>query len=59
MTKVKVEIEFEDAYDTEEVSKILNIGIATVWRWIAKGKLPSFKVAGRTLIPAAAVEELQ
>ncbi|MBA7506096.1 hypothetical protein ES706_04776 [subsurface metagenome] len=59
MAKVKVEIELQDAYDTEEVATILNIGIATVWRWIAKGKLPSFKLSGRTLIPKREVERLQ
>lgn len=57
--KVKLEIEIEDAYDTDEVAKILGIGIATVWRWIAKGKLYSFKFADRTLIPKREVERLQ
>jgi len=56
MPKLKVDVDVQDAYDAEEVAKILGIGIATVWRWIARGKLPSFKIAGRRLIPASAVK---
>lgn len=59
MPKLKVDVDIQDAYDANEVAEILGIGIATVWRWIANGKLPSFKIAGRTLIPASAVERLQ
>jgi excisionase family DNA binding protein len=59
MPKLKVDVDIEDAYDAEEVAKILGVGIATVWRWLAKGKLPSFKLAGRTLVPASAVKALR
>jgi excisionase family DNA binding protein len=59
MPKLKVEVEIEDAVDTEEAAKVLGVGIATVWRWIAKGKLANFKVAGRTLIPKSEIERLK
>ena len=59
MAKLKVEIEIQDAKDVQEVSAILLIGVATVWRWIANGKLTSFKLAGRTLIPDSEVRRVE
>ena len=59
MAKLKVEVEIQDAYDVEEAAAILEVGVATIWRWIGKGKLSSFKVAGRTLITKREVERLQ
>lgn len=57
--KLKVEIEIQGAHNVEDAAALLHVGVATVWRWIKKGELVSFKLADRTLIPAAAVEELQ
>ena len=59
MAKLKVEVEIEDAYDTQEAAAILTVGIATIWRWIANGKLASFKIAGRTLISASEVRRVE
>jgi excisionase family DNA binding protein len=59
MAKLKVEAEIEDAYEVEEAAAILTVGVATIWRWIARGKLSSFKVAGRTLVTKREVERLQ
>lgn len=44
MTKKIFEVEIQDGYDVEDAAAILHIGVATVWRWIRKGKLSSFRV---------------
>lgn len=59
MAKLKVEIEVQGAHNVEETAAILHIGVATVWRWIKKGELTSFKLAGRTLIPATSIREVE
>jgi transposase len=47
----------------ETAAAILHIGIATVWRWIRKGKLSSFKVRvasqAKTYVLAKEVEQLK
>ena len=59
MAKLKVEVQIEDAYDMEEAAAILMVGIATIWRWKASGKLATFKVAGRILIPASEIRRIE
>jgi excisionase family DNA binding protein len=59
VAKVKVEVEIEDAYDVEEAAAILKVGVATIWRWVGKGKLSFFKLSGRTLIPATAIKKVE
>jgi excisionase family DNA binding protein len=57
--KVTVDIDIQGAYEVNEAAQQLHVGIATVWRWIRERKLASFKLGNRTLVPAAAVEDLQ
>jgi excisionase family DNA binding protein len=57
--KVKVDIDIQGAYDVYEAARLLNVGIATVWRWIREHKLAIFKVGDRTLVLATAVEALK
>jgi excisionase family DNA binding protein len=59
MAKLKAEVEIQDAYDTQEAAAILLVGIATIWRWIASGKIASFKVGGRTLISASEITRVE
>jgi predicted site-specific integrase-resolvase len=59
MVKLKAVVEIEDAYDMEGAAKALNIGIATLWRWVDKSKIHCFRCQGRTLIPLKEVERLQ
>jgi excisionase family DNA binding protein len=63
MAKLKLEVKIQGAYTVEEAAEKLHIGIATVWRWIRKHKLSSFKVTvgmhSRTLVLAKEVKELQ
>lgn len=57
--KLRVDIPVEGAHDVEEAARLLQVGVATVWRWIRERKISSFKLADRTCIPASAIEELQ
>jgi excisionase family DNA binding protein len=59
MARIKVAVEVEDAFDVSEAADQLGIGIATAWRWIRDGKLPSFKLAGRTLVPGCFIRLIQ
>jgi len=59
MPKMKVVVEINDAHTVEEVAVIFGIGVATVWRWLARGKLHGFKLAGRTLIPTSEIERIK
>ena len=46
------------AYSVKEVSDMLGVNPATVWRWIKKGVLRSVKVCGRVLISKADLDGL-
>lgn len=46
------------AFSIREVAAILGISPATVRSEIFRGKLPSFRVGKRVLVPAAALEDL-
>jgi len=59
MAKLKVEVEIKDAYTVEETATILLVGVATIWRWLASGKLASFKLAGRTLISDSEIRRVE
>ena len=59
MAKIKVEVEIKDAYTVEETATILLVGVATIWRWLASGKLASFKLAGRTLISDSEIRRVE
>jgi len=59
MARIKVEITIDDAYSVEETAAILKVGRATVWRWIKKGKLPYFKLNGKTLVSANAIHQVE
>jgi excisionase family DNA binding protein len=63
VAKFKVAVEVQNAYLVQEAADILGIGIATLWRWIKKGKVSSFKVTlglhSQTLISASEVERLK
>jgi excisionase family DNA binding protein len=49
MTKIEIE-DTNDVVSVAEAAVLLNIGIATAWRWVNDGKLKSHKLFGRILI---------
>jgi len=56
---VKFIIESNDLFDVPEAAQLLGIGYATVYRWIASGKIIPVRMDNRTLIPRSEVERLQ
>ena len=44
------------AYSVEECAKILGLGRTTTYEAVRSGQIPSIKIMGRWLIPAAALE---
>ncbi|MGQ9545954.1 MAG: helix-turn-helix domain-containing protein [Dehalococcoidia bacterium] len=55
----KIIVDLEEFYELNEATQMLNIGIATLFRWMKKGKIIPVRLSGRTLIPKKEVERLQ
>ena len=55
----KLVVDTAELYDTKEAAGILEIGYATLYRWIKDGKLIPLRIGGRTLIPKSEIERLQ
>ena len=56
---VKFVIESSDLFDVDEAAKLLKMGYATIYRWIANGKIIPVKMDRRTLIPRSEIERLR
>jgi len=46
-------------YELEKAAQELNIGIATLFRWMRSGKIIPIRVYRRTFIPKSEVERLR
>jgi len=55
----KVVVDFKEYHDVDETAKLLNKGVATIWRWIRDGKIQADRAGGRTLIHNLEVERLK
>jgi len=55
----KLVIDTAEVYDTNEAARLLEIGYATLYRWIKDGKLIPLRIGGRTFIPKSEVERLK
>ena len=49
-------IDIPGLHDPKEAAKLLNIGYATLFRWIKAGKLIPLRIGDRTLIPQSEIE---
>ena len=56
---VKFVIESSDLFDVVEAAKLLKVGYATIFRWIASGKIIPVRMDNRTLISRSEVERLK
>jgi len=56
---VKFVIESADLFDIAEAAKLLKMGYATIYRWIASGKIIPVRMDNRTLIPRSEIERLK
>ena len=54
----KIVIDVPGLCDPNETAELLDVGPATVWRWIRSGKLIPINVGGRTLIPQSEIDRL-
>jgi|GEM_PF-1819370 len=59
MAKIMAVVEIPDAYSDREAAALLNVGRATIWRWVASGKLLTFRLGDRTLFPHSEIVRLQ
>ena len=59
MAKVKVNAEVEGLLSVEDAAEALGRSRMTLYRWIKKGKIISFRFNGRTLIPNVEIERLR
>ena len=46
----RIHINTDEMVSVAQAAELLNIGIATAWRWIRKGKLKKTVLYGRTLV---------
>jgi excisionase family DNA binding protein len=46
------------AYSVKEAAAAIGISVASIWRHISEGRLETFKLGGRRLIPAASLRAL-
>ena len=60
MGRVSIKVDaVTDAYGPEEAAKLLEKGVATIWRWIRDEKILAVRIGGRTLIPEKEIQRLQ
>lgn len=55
----KLMVDTEELYPPEQAAELIGIGIATLWRWVKRGKLIPLRLSGRTFIPKSEVERLK
>ncbi len=56
---IRVEAEISGAYRPKEAAKLLDMGIATLWRRIRDEKMVAVRIGGRTFIPKQEVERIK
>ena len=55
----EIVIDIPELYDPNQAAGALDVGYATVFRWIKTGKLIPLRIGGRTLIPQSEVERVK
>ncbi len=55
----KIVIDEDEVYGLNEAAQLLDIGIATLFRWMSKGKIAPLRLFRRTFIPKSEVERLK
>lgn len=54
----KIVVDTDEVYELKEAADLLQIGIATLFRWMRNGKIVPLRISGRTFIPKSEVERL-
>lgn len=55
----KLLIDSTEVYTLDEAAAELHKGIATIFRWIKRGKINRLKIGNHTLIPRSEIERLK
>ena len=55
----KIVVDTDEIYELKEAADLLQIGIATLFRWMRNGKIVPLRISGRTFIPKSEVERLK
>lgn len=55
----EIVIDIPGLYDPKQAAKTLNVGYATIFRWIKAGKLIPLRIGNRTLIPQSEIERVK
>ena len=55
----KIVIDTDEVYELKEAADLLQIGIATLFRWMRNDKIVPLRIIGRTFIPKSEVERLR
>lgn len=52
-------VDTQELYAPQEAADLIGIGIATLWRWIKRGKLIPLRLSGRIFIPQSEIQRLK
>ena len=55
----KLVIDTDELYELREAATFLEIGIATLYRWLKQGKIIPLRIGRRTFIPKVEVERIK
>lgn len=55
----KIVLDTNEVFTLDDAANLLGIGIATLFRWMKKGKLIPLRIDGRTYIPRSEIERLK
>ena len=55
---LKFSVDSEELVTIQQAAELLQIGIATIYRWMKSGKIHSLKLSRNTLIPKSEIERL-
>ena len=56
---MKFAVDSEELVTIQQTAELLQIGIATVYRWMKSGKIHSLKLSRNTLIPKTEIARLK
>lgn len=55
----KIVVDTDEIYELKEAAELLQVGIATLFRWMRNGKIVPLRLSNRTFIPKSEIERLQ
>jgi excisionase family DNA binding protein len=56
---LKFSVDSNELVTIQKAAQLLEVGIATVYRWMKSGKIHALKLSHNTLVPKAEIERLK